>query len=265
MLYGIDIFSGAGGLSLGAEMAGIQISYGIEINPSAAKSFTRNHKGAKVLQGDIKDIDPSKLKEGDDPVFIIMGGPPCQGFSLSNTRTRNMQNEKNFLFLEFVRFVQELKPTWFVLENVWGLTNIEDGKTKNMIEDCFRALGYEVNSQVLWASDYGVPQNRNRFFMVGNRHGIKFEFPKPFDKKITVEEAIGDLPDLENGEMLEKGKYKVPRSEASEYAQFMREHSHYPTQNFVSRNNDLVIQRYKYINPNRSLRFLCVVRQREIL
>ena len=190
MLIGIDIFSGAGGLSLGAEMAGIQISYGIEINPSAAKSFTRNHKGAKVLQGDIRDIDPSKLKEGNDTVFIIMGGPPCQGFSLSNTRTRNMQNANNFLFLEFVRFVQELKPTWFVLENVWGLTNMEEGKTKNMIEDCFRALGYEVSSKVLWASDYGVPQNRNRFFMVGNRHGIKFEFPEPFEKKVTVEEAL---------------------------------------------------------------------------
>ncbi|WGU69869.1 DNA (cytosine-5-)-methyltransferase [Capnocytophaga canimorsus] len=194
------------------------------------------------------------LKKGDEPVFIIMGGPPCQGFSLSNTRTRNMQNEKNFLFLEFVRFVRELKPTWFVLENVWGLTNIEEGKAKSMIEDCFRALGYEVNSQVLWASDYGVPQNRNRFFMVGNRHGIKFEFPEPFDKKITVEEAIGDLPDLENGEMLEKGKYKVPSSVASEYAQLMREHSHYPTQNFVSRNNDLVIQRYKYIKQGQNWR-----------
>lgn len=254
MLYGIDIFSGAGGLSLGAEMAGIQISYGIEINPSAAKSFTRNHKVAKVLQGDIKSIDPSKLKEGNDSVFIIIGGPPCQGFSLANTRTRNMQNEKNFLFLEFVRFVQELKPTWFVLENVWGLTNMEEGKTKNIIEDCFRSLGYEVNSQVLCASDYGVPQNRNRFFMVGNRHGIKFEFPEPFGKKITVEEAIGDLPDLENGEKLEKGKYKVPHSEASEYAQLMREHSHYPTQNFVSHNNDLVIQRYKYIKQGQNWR-----------
>lgn len=90
--------------------------------------------------------------------------------------------------------------------------------------------------------------------MVGNRHGIKFEFPEPFDKKITVAEAIGDLPDLENGEMLEKGKYKVPRSVASEYAKLMREHSHYPTQNFVSRNNDLVIQRYKYIKQGQNWR-----------
>lgn len=254
MLYGIDIFSGAGGLSLGAEMAGIKISYGIEINPSAAKSFTRNHKGAQVLQGDIKDIDPASLKQGNDPVFIIMGGPPCQGFSMSNTRTRNMENEKNFLFLEFVRFVKELKPTWFVLENVWGLTNINEGKTQTMIENCFRALDYEVSSKVLWASDYGVPQKRNRFFMVGNRHGIKFEFPEKFDKIVTVNEAIGDLPDLVNGQMLDEAPYKLPLSKASEYARQMRKDSKKATQNFVSRNNDLVIERYKYIGQGQNWR-----------
>lgn len=254
MLYGIDIFSGAGGLSLGAEMAGIKISYGIEINPSAAKSFTRNHKGAQVLQGDIKDINPASLKKGNDPVFIIMGGPPCQGFSMSNTRTRNMENEKNFLFLEFVRFVKELKPIWFVLENVWGLTNINEGKTQTLIEDCFRALDYEVSSKVLWASDYGVPQKRNRFFMVGNRHGIKFEFPEKYDKIVTVEEAIGDLPDLENGQMLDEAPYKLPPGKASEYARQMRKDSKKATQNFVSRNNDLVIERYKYIGQGQNWR-----------
>jgi len=120
MRYGIDIFSGAGGLSLGAEMAGIRISTAIEINPHAAKTFLRNHKGAKVLQGDIQDIAPQALQSNKKPLFVIMGGPPCQGFSLSNTRTRNMKNKKNFLFLEFVRLVQKLRPEWFVLENAWG-------------------------------------------------------------------------------------------------------------------------------------------------
>ena len=131
MRYGIDIFSGAGGLSLGAEMAGIRISSAIEINPHAAKTFLRNHKGTKVLQGDIQELEPQTLHDDKKPVFVIMGGPPCQGFSLSNTRTRNMENKKNFLFLEFVRFVKELKPEWFVLENVWGITNINEGKTQD--------------------------------------------------------------------------------------------------------------------------------------
>lgn len=256
MRYGIDIFSGAGGLSLGAEMAGIRISTAIEINPHAAKTFLRNHKGAKVLQEDIQNIDPKALHGEKKPVFVIMGGPPCQGFSMSNTRTRNMKNEKNFLFLEFVRFVEEIRPEWFVLENVWGLTNINEGKIQSMIEDCFRAIdGYDnITSSVLWASDYGVPQNRNRFFMVGNRLGIDFKFPKKHETKITVEEAIGDLPYLQNGEMVDETPYTLALEKASTYAQLMRKGSDIARQNYVSRNNDLVVERYKYIGQGQNWR-----------
>ena len=256
MRYGIDIFSGAGGLSLGAEMAGIRISTAIEINKSAAQTFLRNHKGAEVLQGDIQEIDPKTLIKNDKPVFVIMGGPPCQGFSMSNTRTRNMKNTKNFLFLEFVRFVQEIRPAWFVLENVWGITNINEGKTQSMIEDCFRAIdGYDnISSSILWASDYGVPQKRNRFFLVGNRLGIDFKFPKKHKSIITVEEAIGDLPSLQNGEMLEEALYTKTIEEASDYAQLMRKGSDKARQNYVSQNNDLVIERYKYIGQGQNWR-----------
>ena len=167
-----------------------------------------------------------------------------------------MKNEKNFLFLEFVRFVQEIRPEWFVLENVWGLTSINEGKTQSMIEDCFRAIeGYDnITSSVLWASDYGVPQNRNRFFMVGNRLGINFKFPIIYETKITVEEAIGDLPSLQNGEMVDEAPYTLTLEEASPYAQLMRKGSDLARQNFVSRNNDLVIERYKYIDQGQNWR-----------
>lgn len=247
MLYGIDIFSGAGGLSLGAEMAGIQISHAVEIDPSAARTFLRNHKGAKVHQGDIKEIKASELYDKDKPTFVIMGGPPCQGFSMSNTRSRNMENKKNYLFLEFVRLVKEIRPTWFVLENVWGLTNINDGKTQEMIIACFEELGYTVSSKVLWASHYGVPQSRNRFFMVGNKNGIEFDFPAQFDYEVTVDEAISDLPVLVNGQKLEEAPYTIPFEQSSLYAQQMRVKSKRAKQNYVSRNNDLVIERYHYI------------------
>ena len=254
MLYGIDIFSGAGGLSLGAEMAGIKIAHAIEINESAAKTFKKNHKGAEIHQTDIKNVTSENLTSNKKPVFVIMGGPPCQGFSMSNTRSRNMDNDKNYLFLEFVRLVREIKPIWFVLENVWGLTNINKGETKTMIEDCFRALGYTINSKVLWASDFGVPQCRNRFFMVGNLMGINFEFPEPLDYKVSVEEAIGDLPVLVNGEMLDEAPYTIPFENVSEYAKIMRKYSDVATQNYVSRNNDLVIERYKYIGQGQNWR-----------
>lgn len=254
ILHGIDIFSGAGGLSLGAEMAGIKIDYAVEVNESAAKTFSLNHNSAKVVQDDIKSIDPKSLQTDEKPVFIIMGGPPCQGFSFSNTRTRNMMNKKNYLFLEFVRFVKDINPTWFVFENVSGITNMNGGETKEYIKSKFEALGYKVNWDVLWASDYGVPQSRNRFFMVGNRLGIDFEFPKKFDYKVTVEEAIGDLPSLKNGDMIDEGTYKLPLTRASKYAVMMRNGSKKPRQNFVSKNNDLVIERYKHIKQGENWR-----------
>ena len=130
---------------------------------------------------------------------------------------------------------------------MWGLTNINEGQTKTMIENCFQELGYKVKSEVLWASDYGVPQKRNRFFMVGNKNGIEFEFPKPFDYEVTVEEAIADLPILANGQMLAEAPYMIPFEQSSDYAQQMRKKSDVATQNYVSRNNELVIERYRHI------------------
>lgn len=243
---GIDIFSGAGGLSLGAEMAGIDVQYGIEIDKYAASSFTYNHKNARVLTGDITKINTSDLNLKGN-VFVIMGGPPCQGFSMSNTMSRNMNNEKNFLYLEFVRFVRELKPKWFVLENVWGLTKMNDGQTLEMIKESFYALGYTVKANILWANDYGVPQKRYRCFIVGNNEDINFDFPVPQNTNVTVHDAISDLPPLTNGQMLDSAPYSIPYKDSSEYAKLMRGKSKLSRQNYVSLNNDLVIQRYAYI------------------
>lgn len=244
--YGVDIFSGAGGLSLGAEMAGITMRFAIEVNESAAKTYKRNHKHTEVLCQNIKEVD-LRNHFSNEPPFIIMGGPPCQGFSLSNTRNRNMENEKNFLFREFVRMVKELHPKWFLFENVSGIVHMNHGTVVEMIADEFKALGYSVKFSVLKASDFGVPQNRERFFLVGNSLGIDFDFPLPNDTKISVQEAIGDLPILENGDNYNELDYLMPICEASEYARSMREKSNKSLQNFVSRNNDLAIKRYSYI------------------
>ena len=236
---GIDIFSGAGGLSLGAEWAGVNVKIAIEKDKSAAETYKLNHKEATVLCDDIKDINAQSLI-GDQPVFIIMGGPPCQGFSLSNTMSRNMDNPNNHLFEEFLRFVKDIKPKWFLFENVWGFTKMEDGKTETYVQHRFEELGYKVSPKVLWANDYGVPQRRNRFFMVGNLDDIDFEYPKPVDYQVTVEQAIGDLPVLENGDSFESLEYSKSLEQASNYAQIMRRKSKKALQNYVSKNNDLV-------------------------
>lgn len=246
-LIGIDLFAGAGGLSLGAEMAGISMRYAVEADTHAAASYKRNFKNTTVFCEDIRKLSTKSLSS--QPVFIIMGGPPCQGFSLSNTKTRDMSNPNNRMFEEFVRFVDKISPTWFVFENVYGMTKFKNGdeNIQDHIENRFRALGYQVSSKILYASDFGVPQRRNRLFIVGNKKGIDFEFPQALNYSVSVDEAISDLPKLCNGEVQKKGKYTVPLQKASPYAQLMREKSKAPTQNIVSRNKDYVVERYKYI------------------
>ena len=166
MPIGVDIFCGAGGLSLGAEMAGYDIRMAVEKDQSAAATYRLNHPGTLVLEDDIHNIRPQEklILRDDESVFIVFGGPPCQGFSTSNTMTRNMQNPNNTLFEEFLRFVNEIQPDWFLFENVEGFAHFEEGKIQHLVEQRFRNIGYLVFPKVLWASDYGVPQHRNRFF-----------------------------------------------------------------------------------------------------
>lgn len=242
---GLDIFSGAGGMSLGAMNVGIDIVLAIDNNESAARTFIKNHPTTKFVLGDIREITPTNILKHKD-IFVVFGGPPCQGFSLSNTKTRNSENPNNNLFEEFLRFVKEINPVWFVFENVEGITTFNKGETLNIIRQAFSDLGYKTSDAVLYASDYGVPQHRNRFFMVGNRLNINFEFPEKGPNIVTVADAISDLPELTNGEKLEKAPYKT-RSEISKYARRMRLNSEVSSQNFVSRNEDYVLERYKYI------------------
>jgi len=254
MLVGIDIFSGAGGLSLGAEMAGVHIAFAVENNKSAAETYRFNHPETPVLCADIHDINPLEHLPQLNPEdqLIVFGGPPCQGFSTSNTVTRNMRNPNNSLFEEFVRFVSVLNPDWFLFENVEGFMRFEKGKIRNLVKKCFEDLGYKVSDALLTASDYGVPQHRNRFIMVGNRHDIDFAFPEKQDKIYTVADAISDLPILVNGQMEETMPYRLPASKASEYARLMRKGSKYAKQNYVSRNADYVVERYKYIGQGQN-------------
>ena len=248
---GIDLFSGAGGLSLGAISAGISVHIAIENDKNAARTFKRNHPESNVITEDIRNIDPTTLKI--EKPFIIFGGPPCQGFSVSNRQTRNTANENNGLFNEFLRFVDKLQPDWFLFENVEGLVNFNKGETLKYILNQFKEIGYKTENVVLFASDYGVPQHRNRFIIVGNRKGIDFEFPPPQEMKISVGDAIGDLPLLENGANIDKLDYRND-VQPSEYAKTMRAKSKFATQNIVSKNMDYVIKRYEHIRQGQNWR-----------
>lgn len=245
---GCDIFCGAGGMSLGAELAGIMVKLAVENDEHAAQTFKINHPNAKLIEDDIRNVMPKKYM--NEAPFVLFGGPPCQGFSLSNTLTRNSSNTNNSLFEEYIRFVKELNPKWCVFENVEGFRSFQNGNTVKEVTQKLNKLGYQVKSTVLRASDYGVPQDRNRFFLVGNRIGLEFEFPKALKEKVTVEDAINDLPSLENGTQKLELPYRKRATNA--FAKMMRNGSKSSTQNLVSKNQDYVIDRYRYIKPGQN-------------
>lgn len=242
-LTGIDIFSGVGGMSIGAEMAGIKIAFAVENNIHAAETFQNNHNNTIVIKEDIRKVDFRNLLT--ESPFILFGGPPCQGFSLSNTKTRTTDNPNNALFEEYLRSVEELKPEWLVFENVQGFQNFGHGIVVQELENCLKELGYTFKKKVLWASDYGVPQHRNRFFLIANRIGIDYSFPESIQKKVSVWEAISDLPKLKNGDYFDTLPYLS--NDLNDYTKLVRANSQEAPQNYVSRNKDYVLERYKHI------------------
>lgn len=249
-LSGVDLFSGAGGLSLGARRSGIDVLVAVEQNNDAAQTYRLNHPDTLVINSDIREVHTRDFFIQSP--FIVFGGPPCQGFSISNMKTRNLKNPSNFLFEEFIRVIKDLSPEWFLFENVEGLLQFDGGSVYNAIIQQLEGLGYSVISRVLLASNYGVPQKRSRLFIVGNKDGQSFIFPDIKEHQVTVWDAIGDLPDLENGAMYEELPYKEEYASASPYAKEMREGSTMSTQNYVTRNAEYIIDRYKYISQGQN-------------
>lgn len=246
-ITGIDLFAGAGGMSTGAAIAGIDIKLALEIDEHAANTFAYNHPNTKVVRDDIrkfKVIDyftPSK-----NEVTVLFGGPPCQGFSTANQKTRTKDNTQNWLFTHFLRTARELKPDWVVVENVKGILETEGGFFLQEIIEKLNKLGYKTNYEVLNASDFGVPQMRNRVFIVGSKHGIDFKFPEhSLTKKVTVKQAIFDLPVLNNGDSIEELSYRTAAS--NKFQKSLRQFSKKALNNHVTNNNSLVLERYEYI------------------
>ncbi len=214
----IDLFSGCGGMSLGFEMAGFQSILAIDNWQDALETYAYNRPGARTLCADLSKLDPRKVKLDYEikSVDVIIGGPPCQGFSIAGKRI--VDDDRNKLYKSFVGFVDVFKPKAFVLENVPNILSIGDGVVKNAIISDFERLGYTVNVKVLTASDYGVPQNRKRALFVGFLNGKSFDFPNQFSSaKVTAMEALSDLPE----DSLADG-CPYPQEASSDYQKYAR-------------------------------------------
>ncbi len=216
----IDLFCGAGGMSYGFEMAGFKPVLAIDNWQDALDTYKHNNPNGTTLCADLSDIDVKKIAKDYNlkDIDLIIGGPPCQGFSVAGKRI--VDDIRNKLYKSFVSFVEYFSPKAFVMENVPNILSIGDGIVRESILADFRNLGYDVKYKILTASDYGVPQNRRRAIFVGLKKGT-FTFPEPSVKeRITASQALSDLPE----KSLQDGQ-KYPSAEQSDYQKWARSKS----------------------------------------
>lgn len=196
----VSLFSGAGGLDLGFVQAGHRIVWANDIYSDAVATYKRNI-GTHIVEKDIKDIPSTDIPDCD----IVIGGFPCQGFSVANTK-RNTDDKRNVLYKELLRVIRDKQPKFFLAENVKGILSLDKGKVFEMIMRDFSSLNYQVQFRLLNAANYGVPQTRERVIIVGVRNDIDYTFEYPtqthtkdgtdgYSKWVSVADAIDMLPD----------------------------------------------------------------------
>lgn len=199
----VDLFCGAGGLALGFEEAGFKNIFSLDNEPNFCNTYRANFPAHTLIQSDIAQLDAKEIKKilKRRHVDVVVGGPPCQGFSMAgNIGRKFIDDPRNRLFREFARVVKIIKPEYFVMENVARLYSHNKGQTRAEIIECFSNLGYTVSSKILNAAEYGVPQFRRRVIFVGTRSDWLFAFSKEKVNRFkTVRDAIGSLPPLPAG------------------------------------------------------------------
>jgi len=265
----IDLFAGAGGFSHGFKRAGFEIIGGLDIEKKFKKTYEENHD-APYMAKDIFDIDSEELLSEfgmvESEPDVIIGGPPCQGFSLAKA-THDPGDSRNQLVTEFIKKVYEIQPRWFVMENVKGMANMKGGKVLDYIMKMFREeIGYKSEYKILNGAHYGVPQSRERVIIIGNREDKEISFPKRkftygdgqrnlrnFNSDLkpvrTIKDAFSDLPSLNPGE--EKKEYKSEPN--CSYQKLMREKGG-PLKNHKAPNHgEKVVQRIKKAKPGEKI------------
>jgi DNA (cytosine-5)-methyltransferase 1 len=243
-IIGVEIFSGAGGLSLGAKWAGIDVRMAIEKDYYASETYKLNHPETITKNVDIKDIQEIDIEKNS--TTLLFGGAPCQGFSTSNQKTRNKENPSNWLFLEFVRLAKQWQPDWIVFENVRGIVETEKKFFLDEIIKSFNGIGYTCTWKILNASDFGVPQIRSRFFLIGSKEKKEVKLPEvKYKTKMTVMQAFDDLPKLKNGAKDDELEYS--HKAITNYAKSLRNNLSTCTGHLVSKNSDSVVERYPFI------------------
>jgi len=197
----VDLFTGAGGNSLGLAESGFNPLLSVEIDHDASETYRMNFPDSKHFEGDIRDVGEKKIRDamGDKTVHVLAAGFPCQGFSIAGQQ--DIMDPRNELYQEVVRFAKILKPWYIIMENVPGIINLAKGKFVNSIINDFHKIGYPgMSLSLLESASYGVPQIRPRAIFVANRFELSNPYPKPIlsvEEYVSIEDAIGDLKNIE--------------------------------------------------------------------
>ena len=232
-------------MTLGAKLAGLEVVFAVESDPHAAETYAANHPEVTLFRSDIRKLKQIPTSPCKQP-RILFGGPPCQGFSTSNQRTRNKQNRGNWMFKEFVRLVNSWRPDWLVFENVKGIAETEGALFLDLVMENFMSTGYTLSKGILNAADFSIPQKRERLFVIGSLHGIKVPMPEHLGTRpIPVKSALADLPDLDNGASTDILPYKSVARSA--YVRQLRNGETTVSGNLVTRNARFVTKRYRHV------------------
>ena len=269
MIKVIDLFAGCGGFSCGFEKAGYDIISAVEFDKNIAKSYEINHPATKMIADDIKNVDNNNIFKKNDATVII-GGPPCQGFSMAGARIRKgfIDDPRNYLFKHYFNVVKIVRPKIFIIENVKGILTMKGGQIFNEIKKIFEdpnnfeGKPYKIQYKVMKAKEYGIPQNRERTIMIGSL--IEFELEKEIKKtreyiknidkhffdEVTVWQAISNLP-----EPTEDGKINIKKIE-NEYQRFLSAKSKKTYNHVVTKHSTVAIKRMEKIRINENFTVL---------
>lgn len=244
----IDLFSGVGGLSLGFEMAGFNVVLANEYDAEIAAAYRNNNPYAKMIVADITTL-PIKETFASyvDKTTVVIGGPPCQGFSQKGKR-KSINDPRNFLFRYYYQVVCYVRPKYFVIENVPNLLTTEHGLFKTEIIELFSGIGYTVTTGILCAADFGVPQNRHRTCIIGRLGNAPVKLPKSNGKHTTIWEAISDLNYLQSGEGTEISDYRY--APQTPYQEMLRKGSEVLYNHVATSHSKLTLERLSLIPPN---------------
>lgn len=260
----LDLFAGAGGFSLGLHDAGINTLAAIEYDKFAAETFQYNFPRAKVFQRDITSFTDEEVKKNFSNIDLVVGGPPCQGFSVAGPYKFGILDDRNNLVKEYLRFISIIQPSVCVLENVKNIMNGKLNSNKSVIDfvyERFDELNYNVKLYTLFAPDFGVPQSRTRVFIIAINKNLSIEFPtieQTHGTKVpwvNVSEAMSDLPLIDVGEGFDFEPHKLQYNFAPEtlYQKMMRKHSKGIFNHVAMQHTKRLIERFKYIPQGGSL------------